>query len=1122
MAGYMVLAKPPSLVSVATTGHFTAKNGINLVIAKNSIVEIFELTPEGLKLRKEFKVFGSVAAMKMMLPPGCEKDVLFIVTEKGDITMLECTEDGDELSINTLCSKNVLRKTGRLTECGFKCCVDQYCRYIVVHIYYGLLTIIPVSNVGVNGLNASGTWNSTNVIVDEMEILDLCSLYVEDTPTISLLFREDGSYYVGTYEIEEMTEDEYIITEGPGKRHKVDDGAQFIVPVPCPIGGMLVLGDDNQTIRAVEMVDADGKRFLVGDSFGHLYILILVADPTSATGIREIQVELLGETNIPSLITYLDNGFIFIGSCSGDAQLIRLNRKKNAVTNSYVEVMENFDNLGPIVDFVAVDVDDMGQEQLICCSGRDKNGSLRIVRNDMEIKDIGTVELPGILGVWAVSLFSSGSFDDSLFVTFPDETKIILITEEMEEITVPGFDHKVRTLHVHEVIEDQIIQITRKNLILWSSTMRKQVFQWKFEQDKNISVGTSNREQIVIASAAQFVYFEIIDGSAQKINSLEIEYEIACMDVTPRGTSNRTNILCLGVWTDMSIFIFELPTLEKLFYYKLPGNIIPRSILTGVFGDVHYLFIAMGDGKLYHFLLNKDKASLHNRVMLTLGSLPLQMSKFSWKGTDCVFVCSDRPAVAFPVNHQLIFSFVNISTVRHMTSAILRNNREKIYLVNETELLIGEMNEMQRLQSRVIPLRESPRKIAYQPETNTLAVLTSRYDKQKKGTEETILLDQSASTSDVKSRSSFVEVGPFPLPLFEDDSLIEIYNLLIMHQDSFEIFHIHQFQPHEYALSLCNANLGDHPEQYFVVSTGIIRPGDDEPRYGRIMVFKISLGRAVIRSCLDITGAVYAIQPLLNNKLVCCFDDATRIYELDDRMNMNLINTFSDNIAAYNIAVTERNRIYVGDLFRTITILDYIPEKKRLRLVGRDDNHRWLCTLTLINENTIICADQAQNLFICTRDDKEPDESSLKNDAFCHIGDTINAIKPGCLVKKELLNRTICFSDMRIFVTTSGAIGVIVQLKDEYQTLFYQLQQQLLQRLNWPGKIDYKWFRSNSKPNLRYHGLVDGTIVEKYLTIPSSLQKEIFHAIAAEKEVTVPVVDHNHLIRLVEEISSIY
>lgn len=55
------------------------------------------------------------------------------------------------------------------------------------------------------------------------------------------------------------------------------------------------------------MVDADGKRFLVGDSLGHLYILILVADSTSATGVREIQVEILGEVKIFNCPYFLIN-----------------------------------------------------------------------------------------------------------------------------------------------------------------------------------------------------------------------------------------------------------------------------------------------------------------------------------------------------------------------------------------------------------------------------------------------------------------------------------------------------------------------------------------------------------------------------------------------------------------------------------------------------------------------------------------------------------------------------------------------------------------------------------------------------------------------------------------------
>lgn len=81
------------------------------------------------------------------------------------------------------------KTSGRLTDSGFKCCVDQYCRYIIVHIYYGLLTVIPIANVGSNSLDMNGSWSFSNVIVEEMEILDICSLYAEETPTISIFFR---------------------------------------------------------------------------------------------------------------------------------------------------------------------------------------------------------------------------------------------------------------------------------------------------------------------------------------------------------------------------------------------------------------------------------------------------------------------------------------------------------------------------------------------------------------------------------------------------------------------------------------------------------------------------------------------------------------------------------------------------------------------------------------------------------------------------------------------------------------------------------------------------------------------------------------------------------------------
>jgi DNA damage-binding protein 1 len=57
----------------------------------------------------------------------------------------------------------------------------------------------------------------------------------------------------------------------------------------------------------------------------------------------------------------------------GDSQLVKLNLEPNE-NGSFVEIMETFTNLGPIVDMIVVDLDRQGQGQLITCSGAYKEG----------------------------------------------------------------------------------------------------------------------------------------------------------------------------------------------------------------------------------------------------------------------------------------------------------------------------------------------------------------------------------------------------------------------------------------------------------------------------------------------------------------------------------------------------------------------------------------------------------------------------------------------------------------------------------------------------------------------------------------------------------------------------
>lgn len=67
-------------------------------------------------------------------------------------------------------------------------------------------------------------------------------------------------------------------------------------------------------------------------------------------------------------------------------QLVKLNLQPDA-RGSYVEVLERYVNLGPIVDFCVVDLERQGQGQVVTCSGAYKDGSLRIVRNGIGINE---------------------------------------------------------------------------------------------------------------------------------------------------------------------------------------------------------------------------------------------------------------------------------------------------------------------------------------------------------------------------------------------------------------------------------------------------------------------------------------------------------------------------------------------------------------------------------------------------------------------------------------------------------------------------------------------------------------------------------------------------------------
>ena len=116
---YVVTAQPATSVDACDTGNFTNQTDLNLLIARNTKIEIMSVTPEGLRSIKEFNINGSVEVMKLFRPAGAEKDRLFITTKRQQAMILEVENtsgDSNDFEIVTRAYGDVRDKIGQFCK----------------------------------------------------------------------------------------------------------------------------------------------------------------------------------------------------------------------------------------------------------------------------------------------------------------------------------------------------------------------------------------------------------------------------------------------------------------------------------------------------------------------------------------------------------------------------------------------------------------------------------------------------------------------------------------------------------------------------------------------------------------------------------------------------------------------------------------------------------------------------------------------------------------------------------------------------------------------------------------------------------------------------------------------
>ena len=675
----------------------------------------------------------------------------------------------------------------------------------------------------------------------------------------------------------------------------------------------------------------DSTRYLLGDHSGRLSMLTLCVDQ-GARHVSDMCVDYLGVTSISSTISYLDNAHAYIGSHLGDSQLVQILEAPQAPDGTRLLVRDTFLNVGPIMDFVVVDFDQRGQGQVVTCSGGYKDGAVHVVRNGIGISEISSSKLAGVQGLWSLPACEhrakdGGDEDKFLVLSFVGGTQVLEMNNDRLDVSAAGgFDRSHPTLAcVRSKMAGHCVQVTPKevrHIDLRNGGELRCVFQPKEctngQAIKVVSCGNGCQDILLSLGNGHIVYATMDNtGTFTQLVEKNIGAEVACMDIgttattTTNNSSLRLDLCAVGCW-DMTVRVLRLPSFEAVGTVTLEGAELPRSVLlaeldeptAGSAGDVPlYLLCGLGDGHLFSFAVSRTTGALSGCKKMSLGTGPVTLTPIRTNSgttthTTHVFACSNRPTVIYSsananasssgtsrLTRKLLLSNVNLRDVRCVCTfrnQILRESseqdgqrggtRDTLALVTEGQLMLGTIDEIQKLHIRKFPHGEMPRRIAYQDATHSFAILTVK--------------TAAHGSRGAGPDGADADTTPMTDDLCDDDGMgldeiekgyVRLYDeQLVDNKDSYEL------QTNETGLSIASVMFAEDTQPYFVVGTARIIPLESEPSAGRILVFRVTpLGKLSLVTEKDVKGAVYSLD-VLDGKLLAGINSRVHLFTWAD------------------------------------------------------------------------------------------------------------------------------------------------------------------------------------------------------------------------------------------------
>ena len=695
------------------------------------------------------------------------------------------------------------------------------------------------------------------------------------------------------------------------------------------------------------------------------------------------KLDSLGKTSRANVLVYLDAGHVFVGSHQGTSQVIKISERS-------IEVVQEFTNIAPIVDFAIMDMGNRsteglsteyssGQARIVTGSGAYQDGGLRSVRSGVGIEELGMLgEIGEALNLFSLKTDPASEFVDVLFVTFVGESRVFKFDPDGDVAEVDefgGLSLSETTLVASNVPHDRLLQVTSSRVQLTDLESGMVFSEWSAPNNQVITEAASNDTHVIVSlGGAVIVVLSIgVDGlKPLKEKKFDGDHQVSCLALP----SPSSPVCFFGFWKNSEVSACSIGSLESIKAINISES-TPRALLvTQIFEDAPpTLFIATSNGSVVTYSVNPSTYDLADRKSITLGTREARFQALPrGSGLFNVLATCEHPSLIYSFEGRMMYSAVTVENAKAVCPFNTNAYPGAFAIATAEDLRLALVDTERTTHVQSLMLHETVRRIAWSPNLQAFGLGTVKRI-LKEGEERLI------SHFKLVDEVLFKELDTYAL---NEDELVE---------------------------SVIRAELNDgsgEKSEKFVVGTSYLDHEGSVGDRGRVLILEVTEDRMLkLVYEVKLKGACRCLA-MCDGKIVTGLIKTIVLWGFDyiqggsgtpGGPEMKKVASFRCSTAPIDITVSG-NTIAIGDLMKSVIIVKWTPgtigTTGTLVEVARHYQTVWTTAIAEIGDGVYLQAEAEGNLLILERNvdgATAEDEKRLNASAEMKLGELVNRIR---------------------------------------------------------------------------------------------------------------------------------